>query len=56
MELPVLTGRGVMTNLGVGFVWTKEEGGGVFFHASLANICNKCHKKTVFRKTIEFGI
>ncbi len=50
MELPVLTGRGVMTNLGVGFVWTKGEGGGYFFMPHWQTFVIN-----VIKKTIEFG-
>ncbi len=28
---------------------------GEFFHASLANIFNRCHKKAVFMNNFEFG-
>ncbi len=50
---------------GWNYFWTKEKGlnfleslGGItfYFHTSLANMFNKCHKKAVFmKKTIEFG-
>ncbi len=44
-------------NVPVGWMFSAPEVGGVnFFHASLANIFNKCFKKAVFKKKkIEFG-
>ncbi len=32
---------------GVGFYW-DQQGGVIFFYASIANIFNKCYKKAVF--------
>ncbi len=44
------------TKEGVCFFLDPEVGDFNFFHASLANIFNKCHKKIVFiKKTLDFG-
>ncbi len=36
------------------FVQTLKRGWVIFFHASLAIIFNKCHKRAVFMKIFEF--
>ncbi len=51
-------GRGVSKICRVGIWWRRAKEGGDFFHASLANIFNKCYKKAVFifKKQLNLGI